>query len=77
MQSVFSIALIFLHPTEAEDSEFRPPEAELDEYHHKATRTLFIGNLEKDIEPELLRKKFSKYGFILVSIAELNETLHV
>jgi RNA recognition motif-containing protein len=49
-----------------DDSEFQPPEAELDEYHHKATRTLFVGNLELDIDKQQLRSIFQKYGFIVV-----------
>ena len=38
---------------------------EQDEYHHKSTRTLFIGNLEKDVTASDLRKKFHQYGQIL------------
>ena len=51
----------------SDDSAFRPPEAELDEYHHKATRTLFIGNLDVNVAKEELRKFFSSYGHIIVS----------
>lgn len=54
-----------------EDSEstdvFRPPEADLDEYHHKATRTLFVGNLTKDSTKEELKSYFRHYGEILVN----------
>ncbi|XP_056009969.1 uncharacterized protein LOC125649803 isoform X3 [Ostrea edulis] len=50
---------------EVDDNEFRPPEAELDEHHPKATRTLFVGNLEKDISNQELRERFLKYGDIL------------
>ncbi len=50
-----------------EDADFKPPEAELDEYHPKATRTLFVGNLEKDITNEELREIFHAYGDILVN----------
>ncbi|KAK3104914.1 hypothetical protein FSP39_013101 [Pinctada imbricata] len=50
---------------EVDDNELRPPEAELDEHHPKATRTLFVGNLEKDISNEELRERFSKFGTIL------------
>lgn len=53
---------------EGEDNEFRPPEVELDEYHPKATRTLFVGNLEKDITTQELRDRFKKLGEIIVSI---------
>jgi len=52
---------------EGENSEFSPPGAELDEFHHKATRTLFVGNLEKAMSKELLRDFFSKFGYIIVS----------
>ncbi|XP_052082399.1 msx2-interacting protein-like isoform X2 [Mytilus californianus] len=50
---------------DVDDAEFRPPEAELDEHHPKATRTLFVGNLEKEITMEELKDMFSKYGDIL------------
>lgn len=58
---------IFLF-SDVDDAEFRPPEAELDEHHPKATRTLFVGNLEKEITMEELKVMFSKFGEILVSI---------
>ena len=51
---------------EVED-EFKPPEAELDEYHPKATRTLFVGNLEKEITIQQLREIFKPFGEIIVS----------
>ena len=60
-----------LHSSEVEDADFKPPEAELDEYHPKATRTLFVGNLEKDIGSEELREIFNAYGEILVSCCSL------
>lgn len=47
-------------------ADYRPPEAELDEYHHKATRTLFVGNLQLDITKEQLKDIFRRYGLILV-----------
>ncbi|XP_070152806.1 protein split ends isoform X3 [Polyergus mexicanus] len=50
---------------DVEDNEFRPYEAELDEYHPKATRTLFIGNLEKDVTASELRKHFEQFGEII------------
>ncbi|XP_011634825.1 protein split ends isoform X2 [Pogonomyrmex barbatus] len=50
---------------DVEDNEFRPYEAELDEYHPKATRTLFIGNLEKDVTSSELRKHFEPFGEII------------
>lgn len=51
-----------------EEADYRPPEAELDEYHHKATRTLFVGNLDNDISKEKLKDVFKVYGPILVRI---------
>lgn len=50
---------------DVDDNEFRPYEAELDEYHPKATRTLFIGNLEKDVTVSELRKHFEVFGEII------------
>lgn len=50
---------------DVEDNEFRPYEAELDEFHPKATRTLFIGNLEKDVTASDLRKHFDQFGEII------------
>lgn len=47
--------------------DVRPYEAELDEFHPKATRTLFIGNLEKDVTASELRKNFEQFGKIIVS----------
>ncbi|KAI0215300.1 hypothetical protein LSAT2_032681 [Lamellibrachia satsuma] len=51
--------------SECDDCELKLPDKEWDEYHHKATRTLFVGNLEKDIEAEQLRDFFKHYGEIL------------
>lgn len=50
---------------DVDDNEFRPYEAELDEFHPKSTRTLFIGNLEKDINSADLRKHFECFGEII------------
>uniref|UniRef100_A0A182T3Z2 RRM domain-containing protein n=1 Tax=Anopheles maculatus TaxID=74869 RepID=A0A182T3Z2_9DIPT len=50
---------------DVDDNEFRPYEAELDEYHPKSTRTLFVGNLEKDITGSELRKHFECFGEII------------
>ncbi|XP_037903936.1 protein split ends isoform X2 [Hermetia illucens] len=50
---------------DVEDNEFRPYEAELDEYHPKSTRTLFIGNLEKDITGSDIRNHFECFGEII------------
>uniref|UniRef100_A0AAR5QA79 RRM domain-containing protein n=1 Tax=Dendroctonus ponderosae TaxID=77166 RepID=A0AAR5QA79_DENPD len=40
-------------------------ESEIDEYNPKATRTLFIGNLEKDVTASDLRKHFDQFGEII------------
>lgn len=50
---------------DVDDNEFRPYEAELDEYHPKSTRTLFIGNLEKEITSSDIRKQFEGFGEII------------
>ncbi|XP_069682779.1 protein split ends-like isoform X5 [Periplaneta americana] len=50
---------------DVDDNEFRPYEAELDEFHPKATRTLFIGNLEKEVTATELRKHFDQFGEII------------
>ncbi|XP_049817476.1 protein split ends isoform X3 [Aethina tumida] len=47
------------------DNDQRPYEADLDEFHPKATRTLFIGNLEKDMTASDLRKIFDQFGEII------------
>ena len=54
---------------ELDENEYRAYDVEQDEYHHKATRTLFIGNLEKDITALELRKHFDQFGEIIVSNA--------
>ncbi|KAG5883270.1 hypothetical protein JTB14_018116 [Gonioctena quinquepunctata] len=50
---------------DVEDNDLRPYEAEIDEFHPKATRTLFIGNLEKDVTALDLRKHFDQFGEII------------
>ena len=55
------------------DEDFKPPEAELDEYHHKSTRTLFVGNLDTGIEAEILQDVFRHYGHILVSYIDIRK----
>lgn len=50
---------------DVDDNEFRPFEAEQDEFHPKATRTLFIGNLDKDITTQEIRKHFDQFGEII------------
>ena len=53
--------------SEVEGNEFRSPESDLDEFNHKATRTLFIGNLDKTVTKDVLRDTFNKFGPIVVS----------
>lgn len=58
-----------------DDNEFRPLEADLDEYHPKATRTLFIGNLEKDVTASELRASFESFGPIIeIDIKKQSQT---
>ena len=70
------ITISVFSSSECEENDFRPPEAELDEYHPKATRTLFVGNLEKEISSQELKDKFKHYGEIIVS-AEIVSILHL
>jgi len=51
--------------TESEN-EFRPLDERIDEFHPKATRTLFIGNLEKTTTYHDLRNIFQRFGGIVV-----------
>lgn len=54
-------------PTETEsENEFRPLDERIDEFHPKATRTLFIGNLEKTTTYHDLRNIFQRFGEIVV-----------
>ena len=53
--------------SEAKCSDFRQLEDHQDEFHHKATRTLFVGNLDKSTTKESLRELFKKFGYIIVS----------
>jgi len=45
---------------------FRPIETDVDEFHSKATRTLFIGNLNSNTIAADLRKNFETFGEIIV-----------
>ena len=54
--------------TEVEDADIRTNENDLDEFHPKSTRTLFVGNLEKDTTVPDLIGKFSPFGDVIVSI---------
>lgn len=53
---------------EVEDSDLCPPEHAMDEYHPKATKTLFVGNLTSNtVTQDDLKKIFRVYGDIIVS----------
>lgn len=52
---------------ECDGAEEEPDEPEYDEYHAKATRTLFCGNLEPHTTSTTLRDNFKKFGEVIVS----------
>lgn len=56
---------IYFSETESEN-EFRPLDERIDEFHPKATRTLFIGNLEKTTTYHDLLNIFQRFGEIVV-----------
>lgn len=64
-----SCSLLLLE-TESEN-EFRPLDERIDEFHPKATRTLFIGNLEKTTTYHDLRNIFQRFGGIVVCEASV------
>ena len=65
--SIILIINLFL-PSETEsENEFRPLDGKIDEFHPKATRTLFIGNLEKTTSYQQLLDIFQRFGEIVVS----------
>ena len=51
-----------------EDCDMKLTDTDWDEHSHKATRTLFVGNLDKDITSEILRSQFKCFGKILVIV---------
>lgn len=57
-----------LSETESEN-EFRPLDGRIDEFHPKATRTLFIGNLEKTTSYQQLLDIFQRFGEIVVYLS--------
>ena len=61
--------------TEVEDADIRTNENDLDEFHPKSTRTLFVGNLEKDTTVQDLIGKFSPFGDVIVSTFHLFLTI--
>ena len=44
---------------------YRPSDSELDEFHPRATRSLYVGNLPKEVVMADLHEKFGKCGEIL------------
>ena len=44
---------------------YRPSDAELEEFHPKATRTLFVGGLSRDVATNIVQEKFERFGEIL------------
>lgn len=61
----YILFLVFPPETESEN-EFRPLDERIDEFHPKATRTLFIGNLEKTTTHLDLHNVFQRFGDIVV-----------
>ncbi|XP_069096214.1 msx2-interacting protein isoform X2 [Pleurodeles waltl] len=60
-------------PETESENEFRPLDERIDEFHPKATRTLFIGNLEKTTTYHDLRLLFQRFGEIVdIDIKKLN-----
>ncbi|VDP19755.1 unnamed protein product [Soboliphyme baturini] len=50
---------------DGDDNERRPLEKDIDQYHSKSSRTLYVGNLENRITPEELREVFERFGCVL------------
>merc|ERR1719234_134331 len=48
--------------THADD---RPRDGELSEFHAKATRTLFVGNISREVLPSEIHERFKEFGEIL------------
>ncbi|XP_013914800.1 PREDICTED: msx2-interacting protein-like [Thamnophis sirtalis] len=55
----------WIGPETESENEFRPPDERIDEFHPKATRTLFIGNLEKTTTCDELCNIFQRFGGIV------------
>ncbi|XP_029434338.1 msx2-interacting protein isoform X2 [Rhinatrema bivittatum] len=60
-------------PETESENEFRPLDERIDEFHPKATRTLFIGNLEKTTTYHDLRNIFQRFGEIVVCGGSWND----
>ncbi|XP_052394312.1 msx2-interacting protein isoform X2 [Carassius gibelio] len=60
-------------PETESENEFRPLDGRIDEFHPKATRTLFIGNLEKTANYQQLLDVFQRFGEIVdIDIKRVN-----
>ncbi|KAM9409773.1 msx2-interacting protein [Pholidichthys leucotaenia] len=60
-------------PETESENEFRPLNGRIDEFHPKATRTLFIGNLEKTTSYQQLLDIFQRFGEIVdIDIKKVN-----
>ncbi|XP_066546635.1 msx2-interacting protein [Amia ocellicauda] len=60
-------------PETESENEFRPLDERIDEFHPKATRTLFIGNLEKTTSYHDLLSIFQRFGEIVdIDIKKVN-----
>ena len=44
---------------------YRPSDAEVEEFHPKATRTLYVGGLSREAASNLVQEKFERFGEIL------------
>ena len=44
---------------------YRPFENEIEEYHPKATKTLFVGGLNRDVTESVVKETFTRFGEIL------------
>ncbi|XP_036707537.1 msx2-interacting protein isoform X4 [Balaenoptera musculus] len=65
----------WIGPETESENEFRPLDERIDEFHPKATRTLFIGNLEKTTTYHDLRNIFQRFGEIVVDFANRESQL--
>ncbi|XP_048662917.1 msx2-interacting protein-like [Marmota marmota marmota] len=63
----------WIGPETESENEFCPLDERIDEFHPKATRTLFIGNLEKTTTYHDLRNIFQRFGEIVdIDIKKVN-----
>ena len=44
---------------------YKPLDSEIEEYHPKATKTLFVGGLNRDVAESAVREMFARFGEIL------------